>query len=251
MPKQKGFLKLEGTYDDVTFMKTQDGYIAKKKSSISKQRIKTDKKFQRTRENNAEFTNAAKAGKLLRNSINTLLKDAKDNRVTSRLMKLMMVVAKSDPESVRGSRTTAKGDVSLLEKFDFNVNAPLTNAIKMEPQAQIDRAQGQLKVDLQQFIPTQSVTVPDGCTHFKIVSAGVELDFEKESYVANNTETEALPWDSNPVQPLTLTTAVTAASTKPLLLVLGLQFFQRSNGKDYPLQSGAYNALSIIKTLAA
>ena len=71
MPKQKGFLKLEGTYDDVTFMKTQDGYIAKKKSSISKQRIKTDKKFQRTRENNAEFTNAAKAGKLLRNSINT------------------------------------------------------------------------------------------------------------------------------------------------------------------------------------
>ena len=76
MAKQRGFLKIEGTLGDVTFLKTQDGYLVKEKSDIGS-RIATDKAFQRTRENNAEFGRAGKAGKTLRAALKSVLLNAK------------------------------------------------------------------------------------------------------------------------------------------------------------------------------
>jgi hypothetical protein len=61
--KTKSIIKLEGTIGDITFFKSKDGYIAREKSSISKERIQNDPAFQRTRENGAEFGRAGKAGK--------------------------------------------------------------------------------------------------------------------------------------------------------------------------------------------
>jgi hypothetical protein len=42
MAKQRGVIKLEGTLDDITFLKTSDGYMAKVKSAVSAERISTD-----------------------------------------------------------------------------------------------------------------------------------------------------------------------------------------------------------------
>jgi hypothetical protein len=247
MPKQTGFLKLEGTYGDVTFVRTADGFLAKQKTHISASRIKSDKRFQRTRENNAEFANAAKAGKLLRTAINELLQEAKDAKVTSRLTTVMLAVAKSDPESDRGQRTVSKGNVSLLEKFDFNINGQIKTAFKPEVETAVDRSAGVLKINVPAFVPKKSVTIAEGATHFKIVSAAVEVDFDAGTYVVNTSETESLLWDANSVAPITLTNSVTPASTKPLFLLMGIQFMQKVNGKDYPLQTLTFNALSIIK----
>ena len=43
------------------------------------------------------------------------------------------------------------------------------------------------------------------------------------------------------------TNQVTAASTKPLFLALGIEFYQEVNGQMYPLKNGAFNPLSIAK----
>ena len=51
MAKQRSVIKLDGTLDDITFAKTQFGYLAKVKSSLNGEKIKTDPNFQRTREN--------------------------------------------------------------------------------------------------------------------------------------------------------------------------------------------------------
>jgi hypothetical protein len=40
---------------------------------------------------------------------------------------------------------------------------------------------------------------------------------------------------------------VTAASTKPLFLALGVEFYQEVNGQMYPLKNGAYNPLALVK----
>jgi hypothetical protein len=48
MAKQSGIIQLEGTIDNITFHKSQDGYIAKKKGGVSGSRIATDPAFQRT-----------------------------------------------------------------------------------------------------------------------------------------------------------------------------------------------------------
>ena len=38
-----------------------------------------------------------------------------------------------------------------------------------------------------------------------------------------------------------------AASTHPLFLAMGIEFYQEVNGTMYPLKNGAYNALALVK----
>ncbi len=130
MARQKGIVKIEGTMDDITFFKTQDGFMVKQKSEVSKERIMTDEAFERTRENMSEFARAGKGAKLLRSSVEDILVDCKDNRVTSRLCQRMMQVIKSDPSSARGQRIIGNGSFALLKAFDFNIDAALTQTIK-------------------------------------------------------------------------------------------------------------------------
>jgi hypothetical protein len=247
MAKQKGIIKIEGTLGDITFVKTQDGYIAKEKTSISASRIANDKAFQRTRENAAEFGRAGKAGKVLRTAIRILLQNAKDNRMVSRLTKEMMKVVKADATSTRGLRNVVDGEAELLQGFNFNINAILSATLYAKYTAAIDRVAGSLVIDIPAFIPTNELVVPDGVTHYQIVSAGAEIDFESGTHIESSAATGILPCDTNLSVPVTLTNPVTPNSTHPLFLLLGIQFFQQVNGTNYPLKNGTYNALSLVK----
>jgi hypothetical protein len=91
------------------------------------------------------------------------------------------------------------------------------------------------------------IAAPTGTTHFKIVSAGLEIDFDNEKFVNDGKETAVLPWDMNPTAVIDLQNAVTANSINPLFLVLGVSFYQEVNGQMYPLKTGKYNALELIK----
>ncbi|MCO6175858.1 hypothetical protein NHF50_12470, partial [Flavobacterium sp. NRK F10] len=68
-----------------------------------------------------------------------------------------------------------------------------------------------------------------------------------ETYVVETTETAILPWDGTATAVINLSNAVTANSTHPLVLALGIEFYQEINGQMYPLKNGAFNPLSIVK----
>lgn len=247
MAKQKGIIKIEGTLGDITFVKTQDGYLAKEKTSINAGRIASDKSFQRTRENNAEFGRAGKAGKVLRTAIRSVLQNSKDNRVVSRLTKEMMKVIKADSTSNRGLRNVVDGEAELLEGFNFNINAILSSTLYAKYSAAINRATGLLEVTVPAYVPVNELVVPEGATHYNIVSAGAEIDFENETFTEAVSQTGIQPINANPTAPVTLSSQVTAASTHPLFLLLGIQFFQQVNGKNYPLKNDVFNALTVVK----
>lgn len=247
MAKLKGPLKIKGTIGEITFSRTENGYIAKEKTSLDGTRIATDPAFQRTRENNAEFGRAGKATKLLRNAIRTLLQNAKDRKVTSRLTSEMMKVIKADATNPRGLRNVIDGEAEFLQGFDFNSNARLGTTIFAPFNSVIDRVAGTLTVDMPSFIPAEQLAAPSGTTHFKIVSMGAEIDFENETFITDTKESAVLPWDATATTALNLVNAVTANSTHPLFLVFGIQFFQQVNGINYPLKNGTFNALSLIK----
>jgi hypothetical protein len=247
MARQKGIIKIDGTIGDITFTKTQDGYIAKQKTSLKGGRIATDPAFQRTRENGAEFGRAGKAGKVLRNAVRTVLQNAKDKRVTARLTGEMMRVIKADATSIRGQRNVLDGELELLQGFDFNVNAKLGITIYAPFTSTIDRVAGILTVAIPSFNPAESITAPAGTTHFKMVSMAAEIDFENETFITDTKESGILPWDNTATAILNLANAVTANSTHPLFLLLGIQFFQQVNGINYALKNGTFNALSLVK----
>jgi hypothetical protein len=247
MAKLKGPLKIQGTLGDITFAKTTDGYIVKEKTSLDGKRIATDPSFQRTRENGAEFARAGKAGKLLRNAVHGLLQNAKDSRVTSRLTGDMMKVIKADITSARGLRNVIDGDTSILQGFEFNVNAKLGATMYVPFTSTIDRVAGTLSVSIPVFVPAEKIIAPPGTTHFKIVSTGAEVDFDQENLITDTKDSGVLAWDSTATALINLSNAVTPNSTHPLFLVLGIQFYQQVAGINNPLKNGAFNALSVVK----
>jgi hypothetical protein len=246
MAKQNGLVKLTGTIGDMTYYRTKDGYMAKEKTSLNAARIASDPKFKRTRENMAEFGNAAKAGKTLRRSISLVLQNAKDPRVVSRLCKTMMQVVKSDAVDKRGKRKVAAGDVTLLANFEFNAGAILNTTFHAPYSYNINRTTGALSVTIPAFIPFTNIIAPESATHFKFMSAGGAIDFDKGKYVSQASESALLPWDETATADITLTNNVTAGSTLPLFLVFGIQFYQQVNSDQYPLSNGSFNALSVI-----
>ena len=247
MARQKGIIKLKGTIGDITFYKTQDGHLAREKGGIDASRIASDPAFQRTRENGSEFGRAGKAGKMLRTALRPLLLNSADSRMVSRLTQAMVKVIQADTVSERGLRNVIDGEAELLFGFEFNIRGKLGTSLFAPYVATIDRAAGEIKVDLASFIPANMIAAPSGTTHFKIISGGAEVDFETETFVVSSSETAILPWDNTATAAINQVNAVTPASTKPLFLAVGVEFYQEINGQMYPLKNGAYNPLSLAK----
>jgi hypothetical protein len=247
MAQQKGILPLRGTLGNITFYKSKDGFLAREKGGIDAKRLATDPAFQRTRENGLEFGAAGKAGKLLRNAVRSLLQNASDSKMVSRLTRQMIKVIQADEVSPRGLRNVLDGKVELLEGFEFNLTGKLNTTVYVPYTCLIDRVTGSLTVTIPQFIPANMVAAPSGVTHFRINSAGLEIDFETGKYIADIISTEELPWDNENTAQILNAHAVTPDSTKPLFILLGIEFYQHVNGAMYPLKNGAFNALAVIK----
>ena len=239
MAKQKGIIKLDGTIGGITFYKsTQDGYLAREKGGVSADKIANDPAFQRTRENGEEFGRAGKAGKLLRNAIRAMLQNAADSRMVSRLTQKMVEVIQEDITNPRGQRNVIDGEAELLEGFEFNISGKLGTTLYAPFIGTIDRVAGTLTADIPAFVPINMLAAPGGSTHFKIVSAGAEVDFENETFVMDSQATAILPWDATATAIINLANAVTANSTHPLFLALGIEFYQQVNGQMYALKNG-------------
>jgi hypothetical protein len=247
MARQKGIIKLKGTIGDITFYKTKDGHLAREKGGIDASRIASDPAFQRTRENGSEFGRAGKAGKTLRTALRTLLINSADGRMVSRLTQAMIKVIQADVTNDRGLRNVIDGEAELLAGFDFNIGGKLGTTLFAPYVGTIDRASGEITVDIAPFVPLNMIAAPGGTTHFKIISGGAEIDFEAETFVISSSETAILPWDANPTVAINQVNAVTANSTKPLFLALGVEFYQEVNGKMYSLKNGAFNPLSLVQ----
>lgn len=247
MARQSSIIKLKGTIGDITFYKSKDGYLARQKGGVDRERIMNDPKFQRTRENAQEFGRAGKASKALCTAIRPVLNKTQDSRMISRLVKRMMAVIKADAVSDRGKRNVLDGELILLQNFDFNGNAALSATVYAPFTAAIDRATGVLDVNVAAFTPESQIVAPGGTTHFRMISAGVEVDFENETFKLAQSSSSEIAYGNtlSAAIPLSNDLSVTD-STKPLFLVFGIEFLQQVNGSFYSLNNGAFNALNLV-----
>jgi hypothetical protein len=246
MARQTGVITLKGTVGGISFYKSRDGHMAREKGGVDGNRIKNDPAFVRTRENGAEFGRAGKASKLLRTAIRTILQNAKDRRVTSRLTTDMLKVIQMDATNPRGMRNVIDGEAELLQDFEFNANSSLTSTLYAPYTPTINRVAGMAEITLAPFIPANVIAAPAGATHYQLVSAGAEIDFENEVYVVSQSDSGQQPLDTVATAPMTLSNNFTANSTHVLFLLLGVLFFQDVNGVKYPLKNGAFNSLAIV-----
>lgn len=247
MAKQSGIIKLKGTIGDLTFYKSKDGLLARSKGGVDAKRIQSDAAFQRTRENGEEFGRAGTAGKILRQAFRTFLQNSSDGRMVSRLTKSMLEVIKADATSTRGQRNVLDGELEMLEGFDFNIIAKLSSTIFIAFVASIDRVTGALKVNIPAFSPANAISLPDGATHLRFISGGASINFESGEIEAVTSQSADIAIGEAPVAAVELSNQLSANSTHPLFLVLGIEFYQQVNGINYSLKNGQNNTLAIVK----
>lgn len=248
MAKYDGIFDIFGTLKGMTFYKTKDGVLIRTKGGVSKERIKNDPAFQRTRENGAEFAHSAQSGQLVRKSVGHLLKKAKDRRVTSRLLKVLSDVKNLDSSSVRGERkvelglATALGKQALKE-FDFNIDAKLSTVLRQN--IALDTLTG--IVTLEDFEPFESLELPEGTTHVTLRSAVSRIDFVTGDFITIQSPETNLSVDA-PSQTLNLDPGGLPPGTDGFLFFyVWIGFFQDVNGVQYPLKNNIFNVLHLLE----
>ena len=250
MAKQDGILPVKGTLGNLTFYKRADGqHYVRLKGGVSSEQLKKDPKFQRTRENGAEFGRANKAGRTLRHAVRSSIIRIADSGMTPRLTQAMMKVLQADLVSTRGLRNVIDGETELLRNFEFNIKSPLPTTLHAGYTPAINRVTGAMTISLPAFKAAEHVSSPEGATHFRILTAAAEVDFERGTAVTDAKNTEILPLTGPELAAQVLSTALTPNSTHPLFLLLGIEFYQQTNNELLPLHNGAFSAMQIVEVL--
>lgn len=243
----KSLLKIEGTLDGMSFYKKADGeYHVRAKKGIDKGRIQKDDAFQRTRENNQEFADVSKSGKLLRRSLIEMVADVKDKSKSTRMSSVLFKVKSFDTSSTRGERKVSIGILTTegkaaLSNFEFNKNAPL-DAVLL---AKYVLNTSTNEITINGFNPHKMLAAPEGATHVRLVAAHAKLDLttEESDLVISNEET--LPINQT-VTDVTLSFTTPASGSGTEMHLLKVEFLQEFNATLYPLKNGTFNALKLM-----
>lgn len=247
MARQKGIIKLTGKVGDLSFYKSKDGFLAREKGGVEGERIKNDPAFVRTRENGLEFGSSATSGKLLRDSIRTMMQNASDGRVTARLTKVMTQIKNMDANSARGVRTVGGGisvpaAKALLKGFNFNNRAVIGSVLFKS--YTVTTATG--VIEMVGFVPINDLNVPSGATHVTFGGAWAKVDFAGGVSSVEESNSQNLAIDGTATT-VTLTPGTTPVGVGTDVYLLMLEFSQEVNGVQYTLKNGAYNVLSIVE----
>jgi len=247
MARQTGIIKIKGTIGDLSFLKTQDGHLVREKGGISAKRMRSDPAFRRTRENGSEFGMATAAGKLLRRALHQHLQQSADNRITSRLVQLLMQVKNYDSVSVRGQRNVGTGILEpaakeILKGFNFNNRSSL-NMVLVKPFS-VDELTGTFEIP--SLVPINDIKSPEGATHVSISGLVAHIDFGLGIFSVENTAVVNLSVNDSLSQNITLSPLAMPSGNGSMFYILGLRFYQEVNQVQYVLANGVYNALSVV-----
>lgn len=242
MAKQTGVITLEGKVGRLSFYKTKDGYLAREKGGVSKNRIMNDARFARTRENLKEFADNASSAKLFRDALRPVIAKIGDSRLSLRITQVMMKVLKSDLLNNRGERMVRTGDWTLMKDLELNATSSLGSTLFMD--ITYTDSPASWDVGIGAFAPQDFVAVPKGATHLRITATGVGLDFETGGRSVQAVSSDLLPV-IDPAAAISLSVPKASLSGTHRAFVLSVEFVQMVNSNEYSINNGAHNAAKI------
>ncbi len=247
MARQEGVFSIQGLVGNLIYYETRYGKLVRHKGTLDRNRIANDPAFLPTRENNTEFGNAARAGKLLRATVRGMENNACDNRVTSRINKVMIGIKSFDALSGRGNRTVGNGIANaaaqqLLKGFNFNVYAILNRILLTGYTVTTDTG----VITIHEFTPLRHVEFPAGATHLTLQGGFAHVDFTGGAGELQMSNALNLMIDNNSTDVVLVPVAVPALNGTSIYL-LKVSFFQMVNRVQYLLKDGVFNSLEIVE----
>src|SRR5688500_2765930 len=186
-------------------MRGVDKSVVRKKGGATKERIRTESAFARTRENNTEFGGRAQGVRRVRRALHplTFLGDYNFTGFINRILTYMQL---NDPINNRGKRSILFSQYgTLLEGFSLNRYTTLESLIRTPFTYGFSRETLTAKVNIPQLLPGINFVPPKKHPLFQVVAVlGVvpDLFFTEEGYLpsseeypTNGTRVEAsTPW---------------------------------------------------------
>ncbi|MGD0711995.1 MAG: hypothetical protein ABR968_12545 [Bacteroidales bacterium] len=243
---------LKGTMHGMNIYQLKDGRWAARSaaSSPSKSTIKNSPRFAKIRENRAQFATAGKDSKLLRHAVLASIHHAfTDYLISGRFTKYMLEIMKLDKINPRGERTLDEGLKSaegkaIMKSLNFNIDAELGKVL-LAPWT-IDSST--YTISIPNFVPSKSLKIPKGATHFSIRGATGHIDFTKRTYRLQPTN-EVTSGKVKKIVPVHLTPLTKPEGTGFTFFVLGIRFFKMANNALQSLNKGNHDALAVIEVL--
>lgn len=247
--------------DDITFYVREGKMMARRKGGISKERMMKDPAFKRVRENQSEFSGAAKVGKALRLGMSSVIDHMSDSRVSARLTGLMKRLCARGG----GRRGTRPFEIatfgSMLKGFELNRHLPFTTVFKPLTTGSFSGSRKEYTWVIPDFDTDRGVRASYEATHFKLVLSlstlsdyqynpalkGYEPVNPDENLSRHVVTSQAIPIggvvgaDTTLVADLPITSALPASVG--VIAATGIEFYKEEGGIMYAL--GTDNAMEI------
>lgn len=255
MPKQSSLIKLEGKMDGISFYKRKGSFYARKASGPSKQRILTDPKFKRTRENLTEFQALGQASRVFKRALRPV-SNFTDGEMRNRMMRVFRRINKLS-EGPRGQRpvhfSQNRDVLKGLQLHSTNIFEDVCEA-RITVSHNADRTGGTVTIPSLQI--GEMIKAPANATHFRMV----QLISTIPDIVYDEVSSKYKPSDAffenfaeigfseyvalRTAEPVTITLETLFANVPPLpehvsvLRGVGILFYELVGDIQYPLTDG-------------
>lgn len=231
----KGIIQFMGSFDGLSFYKTQKGPIRVRTiGGFKGDAIRTKPNYQRTRENALEFKHVVAVGKLLRLALHSYLHPMRVPYGHNRVVQLFHRIQRLDTFHERGARTVAQGipldaGRALLDRFEFDSRHRVAQYFPVD--YTFLPAVGALVIP-----PFDSSSIPflSGADKVILRFRLLRLDFESLAYQLSE-EREIAFGRNEPLPPTTLSTSL-PIGTGELFGVMSITFYQEVSGQWHSLQ---------------
>ena len=246
MARLNSFLKIQGSLEGFTFYRRNGKIFIRRKGGVSRERLLSEPKFRRARENMREFGRASHFSKSLRWALNPLIAGIKDGSMYHRLSSVIRKGMHADTNNEKGQRTLDRDNIACLEGFEFNKNSSTQSTLIYRPFCEFNTSTGMYSIRIKSVEGTLFKKFPSGCTHAKISAGLLEWDMRKDG-----SRLELINPVTIDVRDYSLTECKLSAeypsSNAPVCVVLVIRFYQQINGGNYELLDRKFCAGSILR----
>jgi hypothetical protein len=139
------------------------------------------------------------------------------------------------------------GDMDLLKGFDFNEENSLDQTLASHYVTALDRVSGDCSLTVPENRPADVIYSPYEATHYRYVFAVAEIDFVNGNFNLASKASAMLGLRVNNQPELLMELTMQPNGPNPMFLLVGIEFYQETNGNLLMLKSGAFNALQIVE----
>lgn len=257
MAKNNSFIRLEGTLDGLTFYRKNGESFVKTKSRVSKNRIKNDPAFRRTRENNQEFGGSVRCSKAIRGCFASIARLVSDSYLSSRLTGKVRGIVNLGSGS-RGERTINLVDhPETFLGFNFNISKPFDSQFNAPSEGPVISAtRDSVTWTIPDFDSDSYVRAPEGATHYRLaLAAGYASNYEWDAALGGYVPVEETPNAIGSIEysgdisiagmigastdlTVDLSAYAPIPATTALFAGIAIVFYQEVNGVLYELAQG-------------